>query len=130
MHIPRVKLDTTVSGLATKAELDAKANAADVYTSAQTNNLLDAKQDKLTFDDKPTADSTNPVTSSGIAKAIADAQLAGEVDLTGYATTEYVNNLVPTTAPSTDGDYMLTVNNGQKEWVQVKIVTPENTGTN
>lgn len=36
-------------------------------------DLLDKKQDKLTFDDAPTADSSNPVTSKGIKTAIENA---------------------------------------------------------
>lgn len=34
------------------------------------NNILNTKQDKLTFDDTPTADSTNPVTSGGVKTAL------------------------------------------------------------
>lgn len=108
---------------ATKDEipsLDGYAKSADVYTAEQTNNLLNAKQNALTFDAAPTAGSTNPVTSGGVAQAIADAQLGGEVDLTGYATEQYVQDYV--NMPTATGSYMLTVNGGQKEWAEIKIV--------
>lgn len=41
------------------------------------NNILNTKQDKLTFDDTPTADSLNPVTSGGVKTA-----LDGKLDTT------------------------------------------------
>lgn len=48
-------------------------------TSEDIKTALNAKQDKLTFDTTPTEGSTNPVTSEGIAAAIAGVQ-AGVVD--------------------------------------------------
>ena len=51
-----------IDGLA--AALTAKANAADVQTA------LEGKQNALTFDTTPTANSTNPVTSGGVEAAI------------------------------------------------------------
>lgn len=50
--------------------LSQKANSADVYTKSETDTLLGTKQNTLTFDDTPTAGSTNPVTSEGIKSAI------------------------------------------------------------
>lgn len=49
------------------------ADASNVHTSMQKsiNTLSTSKQDKLTFDTTPTANSTNPVTSAGI-KAVVD----------------------------------------------------------
>lgn len=108
---------------ATKDEipsLDGYAKSADVYTAQQTNTLLDAKQDALTFDTTPTAGSTNPVTSGGVAKAIQDAQTSGQVDLTGYATEQYVQNYV--NMPTSAGNYMLTVNGNEKTWTTIEIV--------
>lgn len=65
---------------ATKATQDADGNViADTYLK---KTELSGKQDKLTFDSTPTANSTNPVTSDGIKKAI-DAKTA---DLSGYQT--------------------------------------------
>jgi hypothetical protein len=77
------KIDTTYEKV---------ADASSVHTSLQTsiNNLSTSKQDKLTFDVTPTANSTNPVTSDGIKKAI-DAKT---VDLSGYATTDSVSDAV------------------------------------
>jgi len=43
----------------------------DAYTKAQVDALLTAKQDTLTFDQTPTAESTNPVTSGGVSSALA-----------------------------------------------------------
>lgn len=108
---------------ATKDEipsLDGYAKSADVYTAQQTNTLLDAKQDALTFDTTPKEGSTNPVTSGGVAKAIADAQMSGEVNLDGYATEQYVQEYV--NMPTATGSYMLTVNGDKKTWTTIEIV--------
>ena len=53
------KIDTTYEKV---------ADASNVHTSLQNsiNSLSSSKQDKLTFDSTPTADSTNPVTSGGV----------------------------------------------------------------
>lgn len=87
-----------VVGTATKAEQDASGNViADTYA---TKTELSGKQDKLIFDTNPTANSTNPVTSDGIKKAI-DAKT---VDLSGYQTkltfdsTPTVNSTNPVTS--------------------------------
>lgn len=73
---------------AVKAHKDADGNIiTDTYekkTDAAAS--LVTKQDKLTFDDIPTADSLNPVTSDGIKKAI-DAKT---VDLSNYPTNDGV----------------------------------------
>lgn len=53
------KIDTTYEKI---------ADASNVHTSLQ--NSINTKQDKLTFDTTPTANSSNPVTSDGIKKAI------------------------------------------------------------
>lgn len=45
-------------------------NDSQAYSQAQTDVLLAAKQDLLTFDSTPTQGSTNPVTSDGIYQAI------------------------------------------------------------
>lgn len=87
-----------VVGTATKAKQDASGNViADTYA---TKTELSGKQDKLIFDTNPTANSTNPVTSDGIKKAI-DAKT---VDLSGYQTkltfdsTPTVNSTNPITS--------------------------------
>ena len=63
---------TTLLGI-----LKINSTAAKTYIA----NKLSKKQDKLTFDTTPTANSSNPVTSSGIKAAIE----AKTVDLSGYA---------------------------------------------
>lgn len=57
------KIDTTYEKV---------ADASNVHTSLQNsiNSLSTGKQDKLTFDTTPTADSTNPVTSGGVKTAL------------------------------------------------------------
>lgn len=57
------KIDTTYEKM---------ADASNVHTSLQNsiNSLSTSKQNKLTFDTTPTADSTNPVTSGGIKTAL------------------------------------------------------------
>lgn len=66
-----------VEGTATKATQDGAGNViADTYVM---KTELSGKQDKLTFDATPTANSTNSVTSDGIKKYV-DSALAALVD--------------------------------------------------
>lgn len=58
---------TTLLGI-----LKINSTAAKTYIA----NKLSKKQDKLTFDTTPTANSSNPVTSSGIKTAIASMAIA------------------------------------------------------
>ena len=51
-------------------------------------------QTGLTFDDTPTAGSTNPVTSDGIQKAIA--AVSTSIDLTGYVKKDFINDCTET----------------------------------
>lgn len=67
-----------------------KTDAATVHQSFQ--NQINTKQDKLTFDNTPTANSPNPVTSSGIRKAIDEKT----VDLSNYYTKTQVDTTVST----------------------------------
>lgn len=60
--------------------LKTNADSAKNYIENIIVDRIEQKQDKLTFDTTPTADSQNPVTSDGIKKAI-DAKT---VDLSGY----------------------------------------------
>lgn len=62
---------TSETNAATSAT-NAASSAESAKASAEAAKLYDpsVKQDKLTFDTTPTADSTNPVTSDGIKKAI------------------------------------------------------------
>ena len=62
-----------VDGTATKATQDADGNT--ITTTYATKTELTGKQDKLTFDTTPTANSTNPVTSDGVKKYV-DSALA------------------------------------------------------
>ncbi len=49
---------------------DLTINLKSMYDFCASNAKVDAKQDKLTFDTTPTADSTNPVTSGGVKAAL------------------------------------------------------------
>lgn len=103
---------TTVNNVAsaTAATNDAKgqkidatyekiADASNVHTSLQ--NSISTKQDKLTFDTTPTANSSNPVTSDGIKKAI-DAKT---VDLSNYYTKTQVDTAIASASSGgTSGD--------------------------
>lgn len=59
-----LKINSTAAKNYITNKLSLYATKSDVTTS------LDKKQDKLTFDIAPATDSTNPVTSDGIKKAI------------------------------------------------------------
>lgn len=50
-----------------------QADLSDYYTKEETNDLLGGKQNTLIFDETPTLDSSNPVTSDGIAQALSSA---------------------------------------------------------
>ena len=80
-----------ISDMATKEEL------SDYVTDAELENTISTlatktevanKQDKLTFDDTPTIDSQNPVTSDGIKKAIDAATPSITIDDTVTSTSE------------------------------------------
>lgn len=62
-----------LNGTATKATQDDEGNV--ITTTYATKTELSGKQDKLTFDATPTANSSNPVTSDGIKKYV-DSALA------------------------------------------------------
>ena len=93
---------------ATKATQDADGNViADTYykkSDASTihqsfQNQINTKQDKLTFDSTPTANSHNPVTSDGIRKAIDEKT----VDLSNYYTKTQVNTAVSAAKTEIEG---------------------------
>jgi len=75
-----------------KSALDNKANASDIpdVSGFVTQSALTAKQDVLTFDSFPTANSINPVTSGGVYTAIQNIPIATPitVDTTLNATSE------------------------------------------
>ena len=64
-----------------------KEKLINLPTKTELNSDLEGKQDKLTFDTTPTANSTNPVTSGGVANAVEnlnvqiDARLGTELPL-------------------------------------------------
>lgn len=68
--ISNAKIDP--SQIAELSGYEKKADAAAAHSSLQANidKMSTGKQDKLTFDDTPTANSSNPVTSSGIKSAL------------------------------------------------------------
>ena len=75
-------------GLSTNDYTDEDAaKLSKLPTKSELNSDLEGKQDKLTFDTTPTANSTNPVTSDGVANAVENlnvqigAQLGSELPL-------------------------------------------------
>lgn len=68
-YITSSSLTAVLQDYYTKTALDAKLSS-DYYSKTQTNSLLDAKEDTLTFDEAPTAGSNNPVKSGGIKTAL------------------------------------------------------------
>lgn len=74
----------TAQTAAEKARDDAKIDVTNLQ------NSINSKQNKLTFDTTPTANSSNPVTSDGIKKAI-DAKT---VDLSNYYTKTQVDSAI------------------------------------
>ncbi len=53
---------------------DTSIDLSNYYTSSEVDDLLDTKEDTLTFDATPTENSTNPVTSGGVHTALDDKQ--------------------------------------------------------
>lgn len=88
-------------------DISGKANASDVYTKAQTDTLLAGKQDTLTFDTTPTANSTKPVTSGGI-KTYVD----GKATITGITTSQ-------------DGTFTISLSDGNSYTVNLNHVHPQ-----
>ena len=84
---------------AIKATQDSNGN--NIITTYATKTEVAGKQDKLTFDSTPTANSSNPVTSAGI-KAAIDAKT---VDLSNYYTKAQVDSAISTAISAiVDGD--------------------------
>lgn len=99
------KIDTTYEKI---------ADASNVHTSLQNsiNSLSTGKQDKLTFDSTPTADSTNPVTSGGIKTA-----LDGKPSNTGAgASGTWGINISGTASKATLGEW---VSKSDNRWYQM-----------
>ena len=71
----------TQKGYQTQANVQAEIAAADIAMGKVTglSAALDDKQDTLTFDDAPTADSANPVKSGGVYSALAGKAATGDV---------------------------------------------------
>ena len=74
----------------------------DYFTSADIESLgIDQKQDKLTFDDTPTADSTNPVTSRGVKTALDEKADKTEVSANDNALKDVIAALKEKSVPHT-----------------------------
>ena len=89
------------TGLSAQQVLTAFSRALNDYTDAEVDALLSANQDVLTFDDAPTEDSTNPVTSGGLFTQFgryvvygSGTQIEQDADLDDYTTrgTYYCNS--------------------------------------
>ena len=64
--------DTDIDNIPTSFPPESHNHDDRYYTETETDDLLDTKQDTLTFDTTPTASSTNPVTSGGIKTVLDD----------------------------------------------------------
>lgn len=106
----QIQMAQAISGISFEPDLSAYYTAEycnehfmqieDAYSKQEINDFLDDKQDEMTFDDEPTAASTNPVTSAGIRRALLDKQDKFEiVELTkvnGEYSTDLTFNQVKT----------------------------------
>lgn len=74
---------TELSGYATKSEIEGLVTNEELTSAIAdlaTKTELGQKQDKLTFDNTPTAGSNNPVTSGGVYEALQNLTPTGTVD--------------------------------------------------
>lgn len=79
-------------------EHNVSINNTEVYSTSNINTLLNQKQPTLTFDSTPTANSNNPVKSSGI-KTYVDTAITNVVEIAEGKTKNYV---IDTTVTGTD----------------------------
>lgn len=104
------------------------ADASNVHTSLQ--NSINTKQDKLTFDTTPTANSSNPVTSGGVKTA-----LDGKLSLSGgtvTGTVNFKNGLTSTGAIQVDPNTTyynegIRLNESTGKWSTIYMGAPLNT---
>lgn len=74
--------------------LKINAEAVKTYVASYVSDAFNKKQDKLTFDTTPTADSENPVTSGGTAAAIAGCAKLNEENNFNKDKANYFNGVV------------------------------------
>ena len=111
-----VKANTdALGGHTVKSDVPADAKFTDtVYNDTAVREMIAGKQDTLTFDDTPTADSSNPVTSGGV-KAYVDSKAGGSGSSGGEESTIVSENVLASgtvasgTAAWTEIDTGLTV---------------------
>ncbi len=126
--ISNAKIDP--SQIAELSGYEKKADAAAAHSSLQANidKMSTGKQDKLTFDNTPTANSNNPVTSKGIKAALdnklektgnaATATNADTVD--GYHASDIINKITPANVGGIIASSL--VNNGWTQFANGLIV--------
>ena len=98
-------------------DISGKANASDVYTKTQADTLLSGKQNTLTFDNAPTASSTNPVTSGGV-KTYVD----GKATITGITTSQ---DGTFTIAQSDGNSYTVNLNHVHSQYLKYELLADE-----
>jgi len=78
----KTEVDTALSNVQSTLTFDnvPTANSDNPVKSSGIKTALDGKQDTLTFDSTPTANSTNPVTSGGVYTALQNVDANIEVD--------------------------------------------------
>ena len=123
-----IAIDLTTLSVDQKADFctlvsECTAAAAGAYTKAETDALLDLKQDLLVFDITPTALSTNPVTSGGVYTYLLDYFNTSTGNSDGI--TEGAANLFLTVAERAKLTALLT-----SVWTDTATTTHLVTGTN
>lgn len=73
---------------------DTSIDLSNYYTSSEVDDLLDAKEDTLTFDSAPTENSTNPVTSGGVYTALQNVDIDVDDEIDSTSTNPVQNQVI------------------------------------
>lgn len=73
---------------------DTSIDLSNYYTSSEVDDLLDAKEDTLTFDTTPTQNSTNPVTSGGVYTALQNVDIDVDDEIDSTSTNPVQNQVI------------------------------------
>lgn len=95
--------------VASDSARQASESLGNYYTKSETNTLLNAKQNTLTFDNMPTSASTNPVTSGGVYTALSG-KANSATTLAGYGITDGADTALSNL--SSDGQMIIDSANG------------------
>lgn len=73
---------------------DTSIDLSNYYTSSEVDDLLDTKEDTLTFDTTPTQNSTNPVTSGGVYTALQNVDIDVDDEIDSTSTNPVQNQVI------------------------------------